>query len=98
MIYILTFQKYDAFISYHHEDSLWVRHELLPRLENGHSQFRVCVHERDFIVGETVADNIVSAINASRRMILLLSNAFLHSHWCHMEFLQGYQKVGNIPK
>ena len=87
------FQEFDAFLSYCHEDSPWVREELLPRLEDGQPRFRLCLHERDFVAGATVADNIIAAINTSRRMILILSNEFLRSHWCHLEFVLGHRKV-----
>ena len=95
-VIMFNFKKYDAFVSYGHHDSAWVRQELLPRLEEGNPPFRLCLHERDFLVGEMVSDNITFAINTSRRMILLLSNAFLQSHWCHTEFILGYQKVSDM--
>ena len=80
-------------MSYHHQDSEWVRQELRPRLEDAEPRFRLCLHERDFVVGATVADNICTAVDISRRMVLLLSRAFLQSHWCHEEFRQAHYKV-----
>ncbi len=35
--------------------------------------FRLCIHERDFVVGETIPANIQAAINHSRRMIMIIS-------------------------
>ena len=87
------FQEFDVFVSYCHEDNEWVCKELRPRLENSQPPFRLCLHERDFVAGAAVADNISAAINTSRRMVLLLSRAFLRSHWCYMEFRQAHYKV-----
>ena len=90
---LFHFQEFDAFVSYCHEDNEWVRQELQPRLEDCHPLFRLCLHERDFVAGAAVADNISAAISTSRRMVLLLSRAFLRSHWCYMEFRQAHYKV-----
>ncbi len=35
--------------------------------------FTLCIHERDFLVGESIPANIKAAINHSRRMIMLIS-------------------------
>ena len=85
-------QEFDAFISYSHEDNQWVREELRPRLEDNQS-FRLCIHDRDFVVGAAVSDNITSAVKLSRRMVLILSKAFLRSHWCQLEFKQAHYRV-----
>ena len=91
----MIFQEFDIFVSYCHEDTEWVCQQLRPRLENSQTSFRLCLHERDFVAGAAVADNISAAINTSRRMVLLLSRAFLRSHWCYMEFRQAHYKVNS---
>ncbi len=35
--------------------------------------YTLCLHERDFLVGESIPSNIEVAINHSRRMIMILS-------------------------
>ncbi len=35
--------------------------------------YRLCFHERDFLVGESILANIEAAINHSRRMIMIIS-------------------------
>ena len=92
--YIL--QDYDAFVSYSHEDYAWVVQELRPYLEDQDPAFRLCLHDRDFMAGAAVADNICCAVKTSRRMILVLSKAFLRSHWCHLEFRQAHYKASEI--
>ena len=86
-------QDFDAFVSYHHQDDEWVRQELRPRLEDADPHFRLCLHQRDFVAGATVIDNICAAVAISRRMVLLLSRAFLQSHWCQAEFREAHYKV-----
>ena len=86
-------QHYDAFVSYSHADAHWVWQELLPFLENQEPYFRLCIHDRDFMAGAAVADNISAAVNISRRTIIVLSQSFLNSHWCFEEFRQAHYKV-----
>ncbi len=35
--------------------------------------YKLCFHERDFLVGESIPANIEAAINHSRRMIMIVS-------------------------
>ena len=71
-----------------HQDDSWIRVELRPCLEGAEPRFRFCLHQRDFVAGATVIDNICAAVAINRRMVLLLSRAFLESHWWQAE-LQG---------
>ncbi|CAE1281261.1 unnamed protein product [Acanthosepion pharaonis] len=65
---------YDAFISFRSSkiDEFWVLQTLFPKLEN-EMGFKICVHFRDFLVGETISNNIIDAIEKSRRTILVVS-------------------------
>ena len=53
--------------------------------ENSPAKFKFCIHERDFLPGNTIEDNIVNAIENSRKTILVLSDNFLTSGWCEFE-------------
>ena len=44
-----------------------------------------CIGERDFVVGENVAQNIDQAIRSSEAVIFLLSKQFYESGWCKYE-------------
>lgn len=59
---------YHAFISYSHSDADWVRDELLPCLENNRNPYRLCIHERDFMPGRWIIDNIIENIESSRKV------------------------------
>ena len=89
----ITDKDYDAFVSYSQSDVTWVRNELMPFLESEKNQFQLCVHVRDFVPGVTITKNIMTAIDCSRRTILVLSREFLKSEWCHLEFQAAHQKA-----
>jgi len=74
---------YDVFISYAHEDSIQAR-EILTYLEQNYCH--VCFHQRDFIIGETIINNILDAVSKSKRVLCLISENFLASSWCMEEF------------
>ncbi|XP_071093934.1 toll-like receptor 13 [Haliotis cracherodii] len=76
--------EYDAFVAYSAPDRHWVIRNMLPVLE-GKENFKLCVHDRDFEVGKLIVDNIVDAIEASRKIIIVLSNSFAQSDWCRFE-------------
>ncbi|XP_053622039.1 toll-like receptor 3 isoform X1 [Plodia interpunctella] len=76
--------NYDVFVSYCHEDRAWMLDHLLPHLETDCS-VSVCLHERDFQVGLSILENIVSCMDRSRTIMLIISRQFLMSQWCQFE-------------
>ncbi|XP_061381641.1 toll-like receptor 3 isoform X2 [Danaus plexippus] len=79
-----TIFNYDAFISYCNEDRAWVLDYFLPHVEQD-CNISVCLHERDFQVGLSILENIVSCMDRSRSIILIISKRFLLSQWCQFE-------------
>ena len=91
-----TEYEYDAFVSYHKDDRGWVRNELHENIDMrvgevdtidqaDQPRFRLCIHDRDFIPGEAIEENILKAIESSRKTIVVLSKNFLKSAWCEFE-------------
>ena len=80
-----TKMLYDVFICHCREDKHWVLEELVPELEKKDPMIKVCIHERDFDVGETLTDNIVRRIDESRKFMIVLSESFASSKWCMFE-------------
>ena len=80
--------RYDAFISYSHEDYLFIKDEIIVELED-HSGFSLCVHQRNFLPGNYIAENILQAIKNSRMIVVVLTNQFLQSKWCIYEFIMA---------
>ncbi|XP_013415489.2 toll-like receptor 1 [Lingula anatina] len=83
---------FDAFVSYNCHDRHWVIQRLLPKLEYD-AGFKLCLHDRDFIVGHDILDNIVDALEVSRKTILVLSNNFAESQWCQLEMTMAQHKL-----
>ena len=98
--------EYDAFVAYHSDDGDWIRDELYEHLDrkepevDDSDRFRLCIHGRDFIPGTRIEDNIVRAIESSRRTILVLSRSFLTSMWCEFELqmarMESFDKGRNL--
>ncbi|XP_061566803.1 toll-like receptor 2 [Cololabis saira] len=84
--------SFDAFVSYSERDAGWVENFLVPELEEpsdsnsgNASSFTLCLHKRDFLPGHWIMDNIMNAIERSRRTVFVLSENFVHSDWCRYE-------------
>ena len=75
---------YDVFVSYASEDQQWVRQHLMPELE-GRLGLRLCVHERDFIPGKNIVDNIADCVESSKKILMVFSKDFVSSQWCQFE-------------
>ena len=83
---------FDAFVSYNHGDQRWVIEHLLPELEY-RGNIRLCLHDRDWLAGPDVADNIIDSIENSHKTILILSNHFAQSQWCELEMSMAQHKL-----
>ncbi|KAK6185300.1 hypothetical protein SNE40_007563 [Patella caerulea] len=87
---------YTAFVSYSSANGDWVHDYLQKNLEtpsdNKSYAFKLCLHERDFIGGKSILDNIIYSIENSRHTIVILSKAFLNSIWGMEEFTQAYNE------
>lgn len=77
--------RYDAFISYSHKDSPWVRNVLLPRLER--EGLRICIDYRDFAIGVPSLVNMENAVKDSRKTLLVLTPDWVASDWAEFEAL-----------
>uniref|UniRef100_A0AAZ3PVS5 TIR domain-containing protein n=1 Tax=Oncorhynchus tshawytscha TaxID=74940 RepID=A0AAZ3PVS5_ONCTS len=76
---------YDAFVSYSEQDAEWVEEFLVPELEDSQPPLSLCLHKRDFLPGHWIIDNIIHAMERSRRTLFVLSEHFVHSEWCRYE-------------
>ena len=89
---------FDAFVSYADGDRGWVINQLAKHLEKPEAgqmslssvsapptTIKLCLSDRDFVPGESIQQNIIEKTEASRKVILVLSDNFLRSEWCKME-------------
>ncbi len=84
-------KKYDFFVSHSSGDKYWVYYDLLPKLEREYN-FKGCIDERDFIVGENILTNIEDCMNQSVCTVLILTKAFCESRWCQHEMTQAINR------
>ncbi|XP_063756215.1 uncharacterized protein LOC134875524 isoform X1 [Eleginops maclovinus] len=73
---------YHVFISYSSTDYQWT-HSIIDQLES--CGLQVCYHDRDFIPGRTVLENMSDCIQESQKVLLVLSPEFVRSRWCLLE-------------
>uniref|UniRef100_A0A8D9F9P7 Protein toll n=1 Tax=Cacopsylla melanoneura TaxID=428564 RepID=A0A8D9F9P7_9HEMI len=85
-----TDKVYDAFVSYNEEDYRIVVKELIPQLDKN---YKVCHHERDFIGGRMITEQIEEKVYQSRRTIIVLTEDFLKSYWGMYEFRTAHTQA-----
>ncbi|KAM8924587.1 uncharacterized protein RCH25_009285 [Pelodytes ibericus] len=76
--------KYHIFISCSSGDSIWV-YGLIHKLEDTFPTLKICYHERDFVPGKTIIDNMVDCIHSSQKTLVVLSPDFVRSRCCLFE-------------
>ena len=77
---------YDVFISYSTKDSDWVEKHLVNPLKGMDPPYNLCLHERDFVIGEPICNNITRAVEGSKCTLVVVSRSWLESQWCQFEF------------
>ncbi|XP_074481699.1 toll-like receptor 1 [Sebastes fasciatus] len=88
--------SYHAFISYSHQDSGWVDGQLAPSLEG--AGLSLCVHERDFVPGEWIIDNIINRVESSYKTLFVLSKQFVQSEWCNYELFFAQHRAISVQQ
>ena len=88
---------YDAFVSYCAEDRFWVHDVLMKTLEEYYG-FKLCIHYRDFPVGGDIPETIITSMEESRDIILVLSNMTVKSKWCQFEIDHALLREGQMKR
>ena len=83
--------RYDAFVCYHNTDTSWVAHTLRRVLEDEEG-LSLCLHDRNWLPGIDIVDNISESIRCSRKTVLVVTNAFTQSNWCQLELIMAQQR------
>ncbi|XP_019109540.2 single Ig IL-1-related receptor [Larimichthys crocea] len=81
---------YDAYISYvnNDHDRKFVNFILKPHLENKNA-YKVHLNENEILPGSEPSAELLMNISRSRRLIVVLSYAYLEQDWCCNNFRQG---------
>lgn len=86
--------EFHAFVSYSQHNADWMHDFLLPNLQGPAGGLRICHHEKDFVPGKTIIENIISCVEKSRRSVFVLSAHFVKSEWCHYElYFASHQRL-----
>ncbi|XP_063074201.1 toll-like receptor 1 [Engraulis encrasicolus] len=88
--------RYHAFISYSQHDSAWVDTQLVPTLEG--AGLSLCIHERDFVPGQWIVDNIINCVEDSYKTIFVLSQNFVQSDWCNYELFFAQHRAISVDQ
>uniref|UniRef100_A0A3Q3J648 TIR domain-containing protein n=1 Tax=Monopterus albus TaxID=43700 RepID=A0A3Q3J648_MONAL len=81
---------YDAYISYvsNDYDRKFVKFILKPHLEKKNG-YKVHLNDNDILPGGEPSAELLMNMSRSRRLIVLLSHAYLEQDWCYNNFRQG---------
>ncbi|XP_012735732.2 single Ig IL-1-related receptor isoform X1 [Fundulus heteroclitus] len=85
---------YDAYISYvnNEYDRKFVNFILKPHLENKNG-YKVHLNDNDILPNTEPSAEFLMNMSRSRRLIVLLSHAYLEQDWCTNNFRQGLQHL-----
>ncbi|XP_053741560.1 single Ig IL-1-related receptor [Synchiropus splendidus] len=90
---------YDAYISYVNNDydRKFVNFILKPHLENKNG-YKVHLNENDILPGREPSAELLMNISRSRRLIVLLSHAYMEQDWCSNSFREGLQHLLELSR
>ncbi|XP_050458730.1 toll-like receptor 7 [Cataglyphis hispanica] len=80
---------YDCYVCYSPNDEDFVVRSLAVELEHGSANLRLCLHHRDLpciLRASAPAPAVLEAVDASRRVLIVLTRDFLQTEWSRFEF------------
>ncbi|KAM4619408.1 single Ig IL-1-related receptor [Polymixia lowei] len=85
---------YDAYISYvnNEYDRKFVNFILKPHLENKHGH-KLHLNDNDILPGSEPSAELLMNMSRCRRLIVVLSHAYLEQDWCSNNFRQGLLRL-----
>lgn len=75
--------RYDVFVTFSSQDLNWVRKELIPLVEK--HKLNYCIHDKDFVIGKPVVDNMAESVYTSRKVLAVMSHNYMSSKFCRDE-------------
>nr|QNQ79671.1 toll-like receptor [Anadara sativa] len=75
---------YDAFVAYPADDYQWIWREMRVQMENNYG-LKLCLHDREFVPGETISQNIHDFMQKSKKIIFDVTPGFVDARWFDYE-------------
>ena len=75
---------FDAFVSFSNHDYEWVMNKLVEQIEVKNN-VKLCLYDRNWLGGRRIVDYIISSIDGSRSVVLIVTNRWAQSTWCSDE-------------
>ncbi|XP_071137699.1 toll-like receptor 4 [Mytilus edulis] len=76
--------NYDIYLSFANDICQWVYDDFLPKVECSW-HMKVCIEDRDFLIGVAKADEIANAISGSKHAVFILSESYKDNEWNKFE-------------
>ncbi|XP_067268524.1 toll-like receptor 9 [Pseudorasbora parva] len=93
----MTNDQYDAFVVFDTSNRAvrdWIYKEMITRLEKrGRWRFRLCLEERDWLLGESCIENLHKAVYSSRKTVFVLTSPSDYSGVVQQAFLLVQQRL-----
>ncbi|XP_069037742.1 single Ig IL-1-related receptor [Lepisosteus oculatus] len=88
---------YDAYVSYvnNEHDRKFVNFILKPHLENRYS-YKLHLHDGDILPGSEPSAELLMNVSRCRRLIVVLSRAYLEQEWCTNSFREGLWRLQEL--
>lgn len=85
---------YDAYVSYANstDDRKFVNFIVKPQLENRHG-YKLFLDDKDILPNSEPSADLIMNVSRCRRLIVVLSNAYLEQEWCNSNFREGLWRL-----
>uniref|UniRef100_A0A8D2IRL4 Single Ig and TIR domain containing n=1 Tax=Varanus komodoensis TaxID=61221 RepID=A0A8D2IRL4_VARKO len=85
---------YDAYVSYANsaDDRKFVNFIVKPQLENRHG-YKLFLDDKDILPNSEPSADLIMNVSRCRRLIVVLSNAYLEQEWCSNNFREGLWRL-----
>ncbi|XP_069480027.1 single Ig IL-1-related receptor [Ambystoma mexicanum] len=90
---------YDAYVSYSTstDDKKFANFILKPHLENRYG-YKLFLDDKDILPGSEPSAELIMNISRCRRLIVVLSKAYLEQEWCRNNFREGLWRLMELSK
>ncbi|KAL8170100.1 UNVERIFIED_CONTAM: hypothetical protein K2H54_063245 [Gekko kuhli] len=85
---------YDAYVSYANatDDIKFVNFIMKPQLENRYG-YKLFLDDKDVLPNSEPSADLIMNVSRCRRLIVVLSNAYLEQEWCNTNFREGLWRL-----